>query len=128
MKQFDIAIIGAGPGGYVAAIHAAKSGMKVALVERDKVGGACYNVGCIPSKILLEHSKLVQEIQRGNDWGIETPALNVNFPRLMQRKNAVIQELLENIEHFIVSNHITFYRGEAMVAADLTVTVNQETF
>ncbi|TKI72845.1 dihydrolipoyl dehydrogenase [Lysinibacillus mangiferihumi] len=128
MKQFDIAIIGAGPGGYVAAIHAAKSGMKVALIERDKVGGACYNVGCIPSKIMLEHSKLVQEIQRGNDWGIETPALNVNFPRLMQRKNAVIQELLENIEHFIVSNHITFYRGEATVAADLTVTVNQETF
>ncbi|TKI66989.1 dihydrolipoyl dehydrogenase [Lysinibacillus varians] len=128
MKQFDIAIIGAGPGGYVAAIHAAKSGMKVALVERNKVGGACYNVGCIPSKIMLEHSKLVQEIQRGNDWGIETPALNVNFPRLMQRKNAVIQELLENIEHFIVSNHITFYRGEATVAADLTVTVNQETF
>lgn len=128
VKQFDIAIIGAGPGGYVAAIHAAKSGMKVALVERNKVGGACYNVGCIPSKIMLEHSKLVQEIQRGNDWGIETPALNVNFPRLMQRKNAVIQELLENIEHFIVSNHITFYRGEATVAADLTVTVNQETF
>ncbi|WP_235617203.1 dihydrolipoyl dehydrogenase [Lysinibacillus mangiferihumi] len=128
VKQFDIAIIGAGPGGYVAAIHAAKSGMKVALIERDKVGGACYNVGCIPSKIMLEHSKLVQEIQRGNDWGIETPALNVNFPRLMQRKNAVIQELLENIEHFIVSNHITFYRGEATVAADLTVTVNQETF
>ncbi|MFJ7668024.1 dihydrolipoyl dehydrogenase [Lysinibacillus sp. NPDC097195] len=128
MEQFDIAIIGAGPGGYASAIHAAKSGMKVALVERYKVGGACYNVGCIPSKILLEHSKLVQEIQRGNDWGIETPVINVNFPRLMQRKNAIIQELLANIEHFIASNHITFYRGEATVAADLTVTVGQETF
>ncbi|CAM5664219.1 Dihydrolipoyl dehydrogenase OS=Lysinibacillus sphaericus OX=1421 GN=LS41612_19075 PE=3 SV=1 [Lysinibacillus sphaericus] len=82
MKQFDIAIIGAGPGGSVAAIHAAKSGMKVALVERNKVGGACYNVGCIPSKIMLEHSKLVQEIQRGNDWSskhhfeCEFPTLN----------------------------------------------------
>lgn len=128
MKQFDIAIIGAGPGGYVSAIHAAKSGMTVALVERDKVGGACYNVGCIPSKILLEHSKLVQEIQRGNDWGIETPAIHVNFPRLMQRKKAIIQELLANIEHYIASNRITFYRGEATVAADLTVTVGQETF
>ncbi len=128
MEQFDISIIGAGPGGYVSAIHAAKSGMKVALVERDKVGGACYNVGCIPSKILLEHSKLVQEIQRGNDWGIETPVVNVNFPRLMQRKNTIVQELLENIEQYIASNHITFYRGEASVAADLTVTVGQETF
>ncbi|WP_036131146.1 dihydrolipoyl dehydrogenase [Lysinibacillus sphaericus] len=128
MEKFDIAIIGAGPGGYVSAIHAAKSGMKVALVERGKVGGACYNVGCIPSKILLEHSKLVQEIKRGNAWGIETNTVNVNFPRLMQRKDIVIDELLVNIEHFIESNHITFYRGEATVAKDLTLTVGVDTF
>lgn len=128
MKKFDIAIIGAGPGGYVAAIHAAKSGKKVALVERDKVGGACYNVGCIPSKIMLEHSKLIQEINRGNDWGIETPTINVNFPRLMQRKDAIIDELLTNIEGFILSNQITFYRGEAAVSNDLTVTVDNDAF
>lgn len=128
MEKFDIAIIGAGPGGYVAAIHAAKSGKKVALVERDKVGGACYNVGCIPSKIMLEHSKLIQEINRGNDWGIETPTVNVNFPRLMQRKDAIIDELLTNIEGFILSNQITFYRGEAAVSSDLTVTVDNDSF
>jgi len=128
VEKFDIAIIGAGPGGYVAAIHAAKSGKKVALVERNKVGGACYNVGCIPSKIMLEHSKLIQEINRGNDWGIETPTVNVNFPRLMQRKNAIIDELLTNIEGFILSNQITFYRGEAAVSSDLTVTVNNDAF
>jgi len=128
MEKFDIAIIGAGPGGYVAAIYAAKSGKKVALVERHKVGGACYNVGCIPSKILLEHSKLVQEIKRGNDWGIETPKVNVNFPRLMQRKDSLIEELLANIEGYILSNHITFYRGEASVAKDMTVTVGKEIF
>ncbi|MFJ7735876.1 dihydrolipoyl dehydrogenase [Lysinibacillus sp. NPDC097287] len=128
MENFDLAVIGAGPGGYVAAIHAAKSGMKVALVERGKVGGACYNVGCIPSKILLEHSKLVQEIERGNNWGIETPTVNINFPRLMQRKDTVIAELLANIEGFIASNHIVFYRGEASVAQDLTVSVGTEIF
>lgn len=128
VKKFDVAIIGAGPGGYVSAIHAAKSGMKVALVERGKVGGACYNVGCIPSKILLEHSKLVQEIQRGINWGIETSTIQINFPRLMQRKDAIIEELLGNIEHFIASNNITFYRGEATVSQDLTVTVNETCF
>ncbi|MFC9538609.1 dihydrolipoyl dehydrogenase [Lysinibacillus sp. NPDC056959] len=128
MEKFDIAIIGAGPGGYVAAIHAAKSGKRVALVERDKVGGACYNVGCIPSKIMLEHSKLIQEINRGNDWGIETPTVNVNFPRLMQRKDAIIDELLTNIEGFILSNQITFYRGEAALSSDLTVTVDNDAF
>lgn len=128
LEKFDLAVIGAGPGGYVAAIHAAKNGMKVALVERGKVGGACYNVGCIPSKILLEHSKLVQEIQRGNSWGIETSIVNVNFPRLMQRKDAVVAELLANIEGFIASNQIVFYRGEASVAQDLTITVGSESF
>lgn len=128
LENFDLAVIGAGPGGYVAAIHAAKNGMKVALVERGKVGGACYNVGCIPSKILLEHSKLVQEIGRGNSWGIETPTVNINFPRLMQRKDAVIAELLANIEGFIASNQIVFYRGEASVAQDATVTVGTATF
>lgn len=128
VEKFDIAIVGAGPGGYVAAIHAAKCGKKVALVERDKVGGACYNVGCIPSKILLEHSKLIQEIKRGNDWGIETPTVHVNFPRLMKRKDAIIDELLTNIEGYILSNQITFYRGEAAVAKDLTVTVGSESF
>ncbi|KOS69876.1 acetoin dehydrogenase [Lysinibacillus contaminans] len=128
MENFDLAVIGAGPGGYVAAIHAAKNGMKVALVERGKVGGACYNVGCIPSKILLEHSKLVQEIERGKSWGIETSTVNINFPRLMQRKDAVIAELLANIEGFIANNQITFYRGEASMTQDLTVTVGTATF
>lgn len=128
MENFDLAVIGAGPGGYVAAIHAAKNGMRVALVERGKVGGACYNVGCIPSKILLEHSKLVQEIKRGNSWGIETSTVNINFPRLMQRKDAVIAELLANIEGFISNNQIVFFRGEASVTQNIEVTVGTETF
>ena len=93
MTTYDLAVIGAGPGGYVAAIHAAKSGLRVLLVEKNKVGGACYNVGCIPSKIMLEHSKLVHEIRRGTDWGITVPTINIDFPKLMRRKDAVIDEL-----------------------------------
>ncbi|WP_332648772.1 dihydrolipoyl dehydrogenase [Lysinibacillus sp. 54212] len=128
MKQFDIAVIGAGPGGYVAAIHAAKSGLKVALVEKNKVGGACYNVGCIPSKIMLEHSKLVQEIRRGTNWGVTVPTINIDFPKLMKRKDAVIDELLANIEGFIENAQITMYRGEATVAKNKAITVGNETF
>ena len=128
MKQFDLAIIGAGPGGYVAAIHAAKSGLKVALVEKDKVGGACYNVGCIPSKIMLEHSKLVQEIRRGTDWGITVPEIQIDFPKLMKRKDAVIEQLLLNIEGFIANAQIKMFRGEGVVNADKTVTVDEVTF
>ena len=128
MKQFDLAVIGAGPGGYVAAIHAAKSGLKVALVERDKVGGACYNTGCIPSKIMLEHSKLVQEIRRGTDWGVTVPTIHIDFAKLMQRKDVVVDELLNNIEAFIDNAQITMYRGEATVTAERKVIVDDEAF
>lgn len=128
MEQFDLAVIGAGAGGYVAAIHAAKSGMKVALVERDRVGGACYNAGCVPSKIMLEHSKLLQEFRRAQDWGIEADEIRVNFPKLMKRKDSVVDELLYNIEGYVRESNITFYRGEAQVSEDLTVIVNNQAF
>ena len=118
MKNYDLAIIGAGPGGYIAAIHAAKNGMKVALVERKKVGGACYNVGCIPSKIMLEHSKLVQSIERGRTWGINTPKTEIDFPKLMRRKDTIVNELIDNIQHYIEKNQVFFYAGEASVADD----------
>ena len=128
MEIFDVAIIGAGPGGYVAAIHAAKSGLKVALVERDKVGGACYNTGCIPSKIMLEHSKLVQEIRRGTNWGVTVPTIDIDFTKLMRRKDEVVDELLTNIEGYIESAQITMYRGIASVSAEKKVTVGSEHF
>lgn len=128
MEHFDLAVIGAGPGGYFAAIHAAKSGLKVALVERDKVGGACYNVGCIPSKIMLEHSKFVQEIRRGTDWGITVPTIDIDFPKLMQRKDTVIKQLLANIESFIAQAQITMIRGEASVTAARKVMVGDDSF
>lgn len=128
MDKFDLAVIGAGPGGYVAAIHAAKSGLRVALVEKDKVGGACYNVGCIPSKIMLEHSKLVQEIRRGTDWGVTVPTINIDFPKLMQRKDQVVDELLSNIETFIENAQITMFRGKATVTAERKVIIGKEAF
>lgn len=128
MYNYDLAVIGAGPGGYIAAIHAAKSGLKVALVERDKVGGACYNVGCIPSKIMLEHSKLVQEIRRGTDWGVTVPTINIDFKKLMQRKDKVVDELLENIETYIRNASITLYKGDATVTAERKVIVGDEVF
>ena len=128
MITYDLAVIGAGPGGYVAAIHAAKSGLRVLLVEKDKVGGACYNVGCIPSKIMLEHSKLVQEIRRGTDWGITVPTINIDFPKLMKRKDAVIDELLHNIEDFIENAQIDLIYGEATVTADKAVIVNNQSY
>lgn len=128
MEKFDIAVIGAGAGGYVAAIHAAKSGLKVALVEKGKVGGACFNLGCIPSKIMLEHSKLIQNIYVGKEWGINVSSVEVDFPKLMQRKEKIIQQLLNDIHHFIDNASITFFSGAAVVTKERILTVNHDHF
>ena len=128
MKKYDVAIIGAGAGGYVAAIYAARSGLNVALVEKGKVGGACFNLGCIPSKIMIEHSKLIQKMKLGEQWGISTDNIEIDFPKLMQRKEDLIQQLLEDIHRYIGNNTITYYSGKAEVTKDLVVKVNGEEF
>jgi len=126
LKHFDLAVIGAGAGGYVAAIHAAKSGLKVALVEKGKVGGACFNLGCIPSKIMIEHSKLIQKLQLGKEWGIHTSNLEIDFEKLSKRKDDIIHKLLENIHFYINNVSIRYYTGEAKVPKEKIVTVNDE--
>lgn len=128
MKKFDLAIIGAGAGGYVAAIYAARSGLNVALVEKGKVGGACFNLGCIPSKIMLEHSKLIQKMKTGKQWGIDYSEMTIDFPALMRRKDTIIQHLLEDIHRFIGNNTITYYTGKAKVTKDYKVIVGEEEF
>ncbi|KGR79524.1 dihydrolipoyl dehydrogenase [Ureibacillus manganicus] len=128
MKKFDLAIIGAGAGGYVAAIHAAKSGLKVALVEKGKVGGACFNLGCIPSKIMIEHSKLIQKIKTANEWGINVSSIDVDFGKLSKRKDGIIQKLLENIHSYIRNASITYFTGIAKVSNDKIITVENEQF
>ena len=77
MASYDVGIIGGGPGGYVAAIRAAQLGMRVALFERDRVGGVCLNWGCIPSKALLKNAEVVNLVRRAETWGIH--AENVSF-------------------------------------------------
>src|SRR3954466_6831038 len=121
MQEFDVVVIGAGPGGYVPAIRAAQLGKKVAIVERKKIGGTCLNVGCIPSKALLRHSEMVEEIQKANSWGIHTGELSIDFPKLMKRKDQVVQSLTGGVEHLLKKNKITLFQGEASISEDLVV-------
>ncbi|MBT2734026.1 dihydrolipoyl dehydrogenase [Bacillus sp. ISL-7] len=123
MKEFDVVIIGAGPGGYVPAIRAAQLGKKVAIVERKKIGGTCLNVGCIPSKALLRHSEMVEEIQRANSWGIKTGELSIDFPKLMKRKDQVVQTLTGGVQHLLKKNDITLFQGEASISDALVVSI-----
>ncbi len=85
-KSYDLIVIGAGPGGYVAAIRGAQLGKNVAVIEKNNAGGTCLNVGCIPSKTLLEHGEKAHSIRVANDWGITTKDLKIDFTQFVQRK------------------------------------------
>src|SRR5207237_10043060 len=93
VRQVDVLVIGAGPGGYPAAIRAAQLGKRVLLVERDKLGGECLNYGCIPSKALIHTANLVHAIERAAERGVETGAGKVDMARLQQWTSAVVQRL-----------------------------------
>ena len=99
MADFDLIVIGSGPGGYVAAIRAAQLGMKVACVEKEKtLGGTCLNIGCIPSKALLNSSEKFMEISKhAEEHGISTGKVNLDLSKLMQRKNKIVKQLTSGI-------------------------------
>ncbi|EGQ25943.1 alpha keto acid dehydrogenase complex [Sporosarcina newyorkensis 2681] len=128
METFDLAVIGAGPGGYVAAIRAAQSGKKIALIEKGKLGGTCLHVGCIPSKTLLQHSEMIQVIHKANDWGIQTGSMSIDFPKLMDRKNQVIDTLAQGIQYLVKKNQISLFQGIATVTTDRVVAVKDKHF
>ncbi|MHA2326367.1 MAG: dihydrolipoyl dehydrogenase [Promethearchaeota archaeon] len=94
---YDLAIIGAGPGGYHAAIRAAQYGAKVALIEKEKLGGTCLNLGCIPTKALYASVQLIERIKDFNDLGLEIKDYTLNFKKAVERKNRIVEELVGGI-------------------------------
>lgn len=114
-EKFDLAVIGAGPGGYVAAIRASQLGLKTVCINKySTLGGTCLNVGCIPSKTLLQATEMFFHVQNeGKEQGIECPEINVNFSQLMSRKQKVVQGLVEGIASLFSQHHITSLQGMA---------------
>jgi dihydrolipoamide dehydrogenase len=94
---YDITVIGAGPGGYHAAIRAAQYGAKVALIEKEKLGGTCLNWGCIPTKALYGSAHLIEKIKETEEFGVEVKDYNLNFTKAVERKNEVVKKLVEGI-------------------------------
>ena len=113
MKEYDIAIIGGGPGGYVAAIRAAQAGACVCLVERDKVGGTCLNRGCIPTKALYSTAHLLQAVRSAAAHGIEVGEPRFDFGRAASRKDEVVAKLVGGVEQLLKGNGVEVFRGEA---------------
>lgn len=114
MERFDLAVIGSGPGGYIAAIRGAQLGMKVVCIEKERpLGGTCLNVGCIPSKALLYSSELFDEVQRkGKEHGIEAEGFRCNLGQMMRRKEGVVKGLTEGIAYLFKKNKILRMEGE----------------
>ncbi|MFO1464216.1 MAG: dihydrolipoyl dehydrogenase [bacterium] len=125
--SYDLIVIGAGPGGYVAAIRAAQLGMKVACVEKERsLGGTCLNVGCIPSKALLESSELyAQAKDKLKDHGVQIQGLALDLKKCMERKDQVVGQLTGGIASLFKKNKIDHILGSAQLNADRSVTVRQ---
>jgi dihydrolipoamide dehydrogenase len=128
MQQFDIAIIGSGPGGYVAAIRAAQLGKKVALIEKDKtLGGTCLNVGCIPSKAMLDSSETFDMAHHAfASHGIEVDGLKLNLKKLIARKDDVVKTLTSGIAFLMKKNKVTVFNGLGSFVDASTVKVTAE--
>lgn len=117
MADFDLIVIGGGPGGYVAAIRAAQLGMKTALVEQmESLGGTCLNIGCIPSKALIDSSGKYLRLRRDfSEHGIEAEGVTLNLQKLMARKDAVVKKLTAGVAGLIKGNKIQSFKGTAVL-------------
>ncbi|MGC8764230.1 MAG: dihydrolipoyl dehydrogenase [Acidobacteriota bacterium] len=117
MESFDVVVIGAGPGGYVSAIRAAQLGLKTALVEKDaSLGGTCLNVGCIPSKALLESSERYHEALHGLAvHGVEPSSVRLDLAAMMARKASIVKDLTDGIGLLMKKNRVAVLRGEGLL-------------
>lgn len=128
MKNYDVVIVGGGPGGYVAAIKAGQKQLKVALIEAEVVGGVCLNHGCIPTKTLLKSAKVYQTIKQAKAFGITVDGeISYNWAEMMKRKNGVVRRLTTGVAGLLKKNGVDVYQGFGEVIDPETVKVNDET-
>ncbi len=112
--NYDIIVLGSGPGGYVAAIKAAQLGGRVAIVEKDNFGGVCLNWGCIPTKTLLKNAKVYQYVLNSSKYGVDIPdlsAVTLNWGNMLSRKEKVVEKLTSGVEYLLKKNGVDIYRG-----------------
>lgn len=110
-RRYDLAVIGGGTGGYVAAIRAAQLGLKTVIIERGEVGGTCLHRGCIPSKALLRTAELLATFRRGREFGIEAGEPRLDYPAVLRRKGSIVGQLHQGVEHLLKKNGVDVIRG-----------------
>ena len=122
-EQFDLVVIGGGPGGYAAAFYGASAGLNVALIERDTIGGTCLNRGCIPAKAFLETAAVNRHVAHAADFGINATTTGVDFGVAQKRKQTIVNTLVKGLTGLTKSKKVTYILGTGSLGANRTVTV-----
>ena len=125
-QNFDMVVIGAGPGGYVAAIRGAQLGLKVACIEREHLGGICLNWGCIPTKAMLRSAEVYHLMHRAKDFGLKADGISYDLDAVVKRSRGVAKQLSGGIGHLFKKNKVTTIMGEAKLAGKGRVTVKTD--
>lgn len=112
-KSYQLAIIGSGPGGYTAALQAAKHGLKTVLIEKDSLGGTCLNWGCIPTKAYVRSAQVFTEAQSAADYGVKVKTAELDFPAVLARKDKIVQRLVKGIDYLLKKAEVERINGEA---------------
>ncbi len=122
-RHFQVVVIGTGPGGYVAAIHAAQLGLRTAVVEKDELGGTCLNWGCIPTKAWIVTAHLYEQIKRAKEFGIEVGEPKINWKLLVERKDKVVKQLTGGVKTLLAGRQVEIFKGRAKLTAKNRVAI-----
>lgn len=125
MPDYDVVVVGAGPGGYVAAIRAAQLGLTTAMVEREQVGGICLNWGCIPSKALLRNAEIVTLFRHADEYGVSYDNLKVDFGKAIDRSRSVVQRLTRGVESLLRKNKVDLVKGTGVLRGNGQVEIKE---
>lgn len=126
MDRYDLVVVGAGPGGYVAAIRAAQLGLRTAVVEKDRPGGVCLNWGCIPSKAILTSAEMYEDLKHGEHYGIKVSGLSFDYAQVIRRSREVAGRLAKGVEYLLKKNKVPLVRGAGRIEGGNRVIVEAE--
>lgn len=126
MSDYDLIVLGSGPGGYVAAIRAAQLGLKTAIVERENLGGICLNWGCIPTKALLRSAEIFHYMQHAGDYGLTAANISADIDAVVKRSRGVAKQLNQGVTHLMKKNKITVHMGDGKLTAPGKLTVMKD--